>query len=236
MDLNGHELTWLGHAAVRLTLSDGTVALVDPWLNGNPACPESEQTQDRVDAVFLTHGHFDHFGDTLELATAHQPQVFAIHEIAVYLEGAGVGNVVGSNKGGTIEAPGGIEATLVDAVHSSGISGDDGIVAGGEAAGWVLSLPGGPTVYHAGDTTVFGDMALIGDLYSPDVALLPIGGHFTMGPEHAARAARMLGVSTVIPIHFGTFPILAGTPAELGAALEGTGIDVVSAEIGVPLS
>jgi len=236
MKLRGVELTWLGHAAVRLRLKDGTVLLIDPWLDGNPACPETEHSQDRVDAVYITHGHFDHIGSTFALAAAHSPQVFAIHEIAVYLEGAGVDNVVGSNKGGTVTGPGGVAATLVYAAHSSGISGDDGILPGGEAAGWVLAVPDGPTVYHAGDTTVFGDMNLIGELWSPDIALLPIGGHYTMGPDHAARAARMLGVSAVVPIHYGTFPALAGTPAELATALDGSGIKMVEAEPGVPIS
>ena len=236
MDLQGVELTWLGHAAFRLRLKDGTVLLIDPWLSGNPACPDAEREQERVDAIYLTHGHFDHFGDTEAIAAKHEPQIFAIHEIAVYLEGLGVANVVGSNKGGTVVGPGEVAATLVDAVHSSGLSGEDGILPGGEAAGWVLAVPGGPTVYHAGDTAVFGDMALIGELWSPDLALLPIGGHFTMGPVHAARAARLLGVSAVIPIHYGTFPILAGTPVDLAAALGSSGIEVIEATAGVPIT
>lgn len=235
MNLHGVELTWLGHASIRLRLTDGTVLLIDPWLEGNPACPEAEHSQDRVDGVFITHGHFDHIGDTLALSAAHSPQVFAIHEISVFLESQGVGNVVGSNKGGSVTGPGGVTATLVDAVHSSGMSGDEGIIPGGEAAGWILAVPDGPTVYHAGDTTVFGDMQLIGELWSPDLALLPIGGHYTMGPDHAAVAARMLGVSAVVPIHYGTFPILDGTPAELAAALDGSGIEMIEATAGVAI-
>lgn len=235
MDLGGIELTWLGHAATRVRLDDGTTVLIDPWLSTNPVCPEDEHAPARVDAIYLTHGHFDHVGDTVDLARATGAQLFAIHEISVWLEGAGLENVVGSNKGGVVEGPAGIRAALTDAVHSSGISGDQGIIPGGEAGGWVLEIPGGPTLYHAGDTTVFGDMALIGEIHSPDIALLPIGGHFTMGPAVAARAAGLLGVETVIPIHFGTFPILAGSPAEFREAGAGA-FEVVELEIGVPTS
>lgn len=233
MDLNGIELTWLGHAATRIRLGDGTTVLVDPWLAGNPACPESEHTQSKVDAIYLSHGHFDHMGNTVDIAKSTGCQVFAIHEIAVWLEAQGVDNVVGCNKGGMVEGPGGIRAFMTDAVHSSGISGDSGIVPGGEAGGWILDVGGGPTVYHAGDTTVFGDMALIRDIFSPDIALLPIGGHYTMGAGIASRAGRMLGVETVIPIHYGTFPILAGTPEELKEAAAGA-FEVVALEAGVP--
>jgi L-ascorbate metabolism protein UlaG (beta-lactamase superfamily) len=235
MVFNGVEATWLGHATFRFRLADGTTIYVDPWLAGNPACPEPDQSPDRVDAIYLTHGHFDHFGDTLALAAAHSPTIFCNHEISVYLGSKGVENVVGLNKGGTVDGPGGVSGTLVDAVHSSGISEGDGIVDGGDPGGWVLRFPGGPTVYHAGDTTVFGDMALIHAMYEPDVALLPIGGHFTMDPEGAARAALLVDAPTVIPIHFGTFPILAGTPAELAAALDGSDISVVEATIGAPI-
>ncbi len=234
MDLRGVELTWLGHGAVRLALGDGTTVMIDPWLDGNPACPEEVAEQERVDTIYITHGHFDHFGEAPALAQRTGAAVHAIHEIAVYLESHGV-HAIGSNKGGTVECAGGIKATLVDAVHSSGISGDPGIIPGGEAAGWVLEVPDGPTIYHAGDTAVFGDMALIGELWSPDIALLPIGGHFTMGPAHAARAGRLLGAPTVIPIHYGTFPILAGTPAALEEAADGA-FEVVELAIGSPAS
>lgn len=232
MDLGDITVTWLDHAAFRFRTKDGTVLYVDPWLSGNPACPESERDPQQVDGIFITHGHFDHVGDSVAIAAAHSPQVFAIHEISVWLEGQGVINVVGLNKGGTVEAPGGVLATLVSAVHSGGISGDAGIVPGGDPGGWVFEFPDGPTIYHAGDTMVFGDMALIGEMWSPDIALLPIGGHYTMGPQQAAKAAVLLGVETVVPIHFGTFPILVGTPDELRNAAAGA-FAVAELEVGV---
>lgn len=235
MVFNGVEATWLGHATFRFRLDDGTTIYVDPWLAGNPACPEADQSPDRVDAIYLTHGHFDHFGDTLSLAAEHSPMIFCNHEISVYLGSKGVENVIGLNKGGTVEGPGGVSGTLVHAVHSSGISDGDAIVDGGDPGGWILRFPDGPTVYHAGDTTVFGDMALIGSMYGPDVALLPIGGHFTMDPAGAAYAAHLIDAPTVVPIHYGTFPILAGTPDELAAELEGSDITVVPASIGEPV-
>ncbi len=236
MNLNGLEITWLGHAAVRIRRGDATIYL-DPWLAGNPACPEAEHQPAAVDAIYLTHGHFDHFGNTMDLVAAHSPQVFCIHEIAEYLTARGVENVVGSNKGGTVDGPAGVRATLVDAVHSSGISADDGSIAdGGDPGGWILEFPGGPTILHAGDTTVFGDMALIAELYRPEIGFLPIGGHFTMDPAGAAMAAQMLGLDVVVPIHYGTFPILAGTPEELRTALDGSGIDVIAPEIGETLT
>jgi L-ascorbate metabolism protein UlaG (beta-lactamase superfamily) len=168
----------------------------------------------------VTHGHFDHVGNTVEVAASTGAEVHAIHEVALWLESVGVGNVVGSNKGGTIECAGRIKASLTTAIHSSGISGDEGVIPGGEAGGWVLEFPDGPTVYHAGDTMVFGDMSLIREIWEPDIAFLPIGGWYTMGPRQAAMAGRLLEAETVVPIHYGTFPILTGTPEELRQAAE----------------
>lgn len=235
MQLNGVEMTWLGHATFRLRADDGTTVFFDPWLGGNPSCPESEHHQDRADAIYVTHGHFDHVGSLPDLARATDARIFAIHEIGVWAGSQGLEDVAGCNKGGTLEGPGGIKGSLVNAVHSSGISGDDGIVPGGDPGGWILEFPDGPTIYHAGDTMVFGDMALIGELWEPDIALLPIGGWYTMDPRQAAKAGKMLGVDTVVPMHFGTFPILVGTPDEL-EGYAGGAFEVKRLEIGAPVT
>ena len=217
MQHEGLEITWLGHAAFRFRLDDGTTILIDPFLNGNPLCPPEEANRQDVDAVFITHGHADHVGDVVNIARSAGAAVFSIFEIKNWLMWQGLGDeqTIGLNKGGTVTAPGGVEATFVHAVHSSGIYGDESMPTGGSPGGWVLDFPDGPTIYHAGDTDVFGDMSLIGELWEPTIACLPIGGHFTMDPRSAAKAARLLGVETVIPMHFGTFPILAGRPDQL---------------------
>src|SRR5205085_2942598 len=149
-------------------------------------------------------------------AARHSPAaVLAMIELGDFLEAKGVKNVIGYNKGGTTEAAG-LRFTLVDAHHSSSFGEQDGtIVYTGEPAGYIVTLEDGRRVYVAGDTCVFGDMALIGRLYKPDVAILPIGDFFTMGPMEAAEATRLLGVSTVVCTHYGTFPALTGTPDQL---------------------
>jgi L-ascorbate metabolism protein UlaG (beta-lactamase superfamily) len=214
LQTKGNTLTWLGHSAFRITTPSGKVILVDPWIQGNPACPESLKRVDQVDIMLITHGHFDHIADAVELGKKHQPQVVAIYETAVWLESKGVPNTIGMNKGGTLKV-GEIEVTMVNAIHSCGISDGDKIVYGGEASGYIIRLPGGFNIYHSGDTTVFGDMKIISELYSPEVALLPIGDFYTMGPKEAAHAIRLLGVKHMIPMHFGTFPALAGNPDKL---------------------
>jgi L-ascorbate metabolism protein UlaG (beta-lactamase superfamily) len=203
------ELTWLGHSSFRLDAADKRI-YVDPFLNGNPKCPEGEQTPERVDIIALTHGHGDHVGDTVELAKQHGCTVVAPVELADWLGSQGVENVRDPNKGGTTEVDG-VRFTMTNAFHSS--SNNDGAYMG-EPCGIVVRAED-KSIYFAGDTCVFGDMQLIGRLYSPDLAVLPIGDHYTMGPQEAALALELLGVKRCVPCHYGTFPPLVGRPAEL---------------------
>jgi L-ascorbate metabolism protein UlaG (beta-lactamase superfamily) len=206
-------LTWLGHASFRIDTPGGKRVYVDPFLSGNPKCPENEKEPERIDIIAITHGHGDHVGDTVELAKKFSPEIVAQVELKGWLgaQGAPVGNMPGTNKGGTIEAAG-VKFTLVNAFHSSSSEEGDYL---GEACGIVVGLEDGTTLYFAGDTCVFSDMQLIGRIYEPDVAILPIGDHFTMGPKEAAVALELLGVRRCVPCHYGTFPILVGTPDEL---------------------
>ncbi|HLW80678.1 MAG TPA: metal-dependent hydrolase [Candidatus Acidoferrales bacterium] len=210
----GNRITWLGHATFKITLANGKVVLLEGWVDGNPACPKEAKKLDRVDIMLLTHGHGDHIGDAIAIAKKFKPQVIAIYETAAWLESKGVKNVTGIGKGGTLKA-GEIEATMVHAIHSNSIQDGDKMIYGGEPAGYVVRLPGGLTIYHAGDTAIFSDMKLIGELYAPEVAMLPIGDFYTMGPREAAHAIRLLNVKHVIPMHYATFPVLTGTPEEL---------------------
>lgn len=223
-------ITWLGHGTFELILDGGQTIVIDPWVDGNPSFPAGRDFS-RIDTMLVTHGHFDHIHGAVSLAKRFHPQVISNFEICSWLESKGVENTSAMNKGGTQQA-GAMKVTMTDAKHSSGILDEGKFVYGGEPAGFVLHLPDGRRAYFAGDTAVFGDMALIAELYQPELAFLPIGDHFTMGPQQAALAARLLKVRTIIPMHYGTFPVLAGTPAELASLLAGSGIRVRELEIG----
>jgi L-ascorbate metabolism protein UlaG (beta-lactamase superfamily) len=213
--------TWLGHAGVEIKTPGAQVVLIDPWFE-NPRSPRTVDRQERCDVLLVTHGHFDHLSPaTLELARRTHPTMPCIHELSLFLsrELGEAAEIVGMNAGGTMETHG-LRVTMVPAVHSgSDVLGGETVRYFGEPIGFVVELENGFRVYDAGDTTVFGDMRLIRELYAPDLAILPIGGHFTMDAKLAAVAVEMLGVKHVLPVHWGTFPILAGTPEQLREAL-----------------
>jgi L-ascorbate metabolism protein UlaG (beta-lactamase superfamily) len=209
-------LTWLGHGGFRFDSPGGKRVYVDPWLE-NPRYPDSEARPERIDILAITHGHGDHVGSAVELGKRYSPRIVAIFELANWLESEGVAGAseLGMNKGGTVDVDG-IKFTMTHALHSGGfVSGTDGIVYLGDPAGYVVEVENGTKLYFAGDTAVFSDMQLIGRIYQPDVAVLPIGDHFTMSPREAAVALELLGVSRCVPGHYGTFPLLRGSPEEL---------------------
>ncbi len=203
---------------------------MDPWTEGNPKYPQGHSF-DRVDTMCISHGHFDHIHDAVPLAQRFSPQVVGIYETCHWLESKGVKNTSPMNKGGT-QLVGGVAITMTHAVHSCGILDDGKILYGGEAAGYVLRFEDGRALYFAGDTNVFTDMQLIARLYHPELAFLPIGDLFTMSPREAAVACRLLEVPRVIPMHFGTFPALIGTPQQLRELIAETGTAVWALEPG----
>lgn len=226
------EITWLGHGTFQLKPESGEVLLLDPWTDGNPSYPTSHSI-DRVDALLISHGHFDHIHDAVPIAKKFDPTVVCIYETGHWLESKGVGKVSAMNKGGSQQV-GSVTVTMTHAVHSCGILDDGKIIYGGEAAGYVLRFDDGRSLYFAGDTNVFADMSLIRELYQPELAILPIGDLFTMSPREAAVACRLLAPKKVIPMHFGTFPPLTGTPAELAKLVKDT--EVWPLEPGKPVA
>lgn len=231
MDLDGATITWLGHATFLIETPGQKSMVIDPWLKGNPKCPKTYHDLQAADIILITHGHFDHMGSAAELAQRTGASVVSNFEIASYLESQGVKKTIGMNKGGTVIF-GDIKVTMVHADHSSGITTENGTIYGGEASGFVVTLENGLTIYHGGDTNVFSDMQLIRELYAPDIALLPIGGHFTMSPKEAAYAVKLLQPKMVIPMHYGTFEALSGTPQALKDLLANQPVDVLALEPG----
>lgn len=223
--------TWLGHATFLFRSPGGKQILVDPWLTGNPACPESAQSIRELDVMLLTHGHSDHSTDAVTVARSTGAHVIAPYELALWLQHKGLQSVTGMNHGGTIVVSG-LSISMVPAFHSSSIEDGERVVYTGNPCGYVVGFEDGLTIYFAGDTAVFGDMRLIAELYHPAIAFLPIGDVFTMGPEQAAKACELLMVKQVVPMHFGTFPALTGTPARLRELVESQAVQVLELKPG----
>jgi L-ascorbate metabolism protein UlaG (beta-lactamase superfamily) len=224
-------ILWLGHSTFLLQSPGGKRLLFDPWITGNPASPDAARNLGKLDLILVSHGHSDHTGDAVAVARSSGAQVLAPFEVSVWLQGKGLQNVTGMNPGGTLHALG-LSITMVKAVHSSSVVEDGKVVYLGVASGYIVKFEDGLTIYFAGDTDVFGDMRLIGELYQPSIAFLPIGDLYTMGPLQAAKACELLGVKQVVPMHYGTFPALTGTPAKLRELVEPRGIQVLELKPG----
>ena len=224
-------ISWLGHSTFIVRTPGGRRILFDPWLAGNPACPPALKKPPKVDLILVSHGHGDHMDDLVLCARDSQAPVVAIYELCDWLGRKGIQAVLPMNKGGSQDVAG-LRITMTDARHSSGYVDNGQMVYMGEPAGFVVRLEDGRSIYYAGDTCLFGDMRLIGEMYKPEIAFLPIGDRFTMDPAAAARACEFLGVRQVVPMHWGTFPLLTGTPSRLKTLLEGRGVDVLELQPG----
>jgi L-ascorbate metabolism protein UlaG (beta-lactamase superfamily) len=219
-------ITWYGHSTFVITTPGGKRIVTDPWLEHNPMCPPGMKKITAADVVLVSHGHSDHTGDIVPVSRATNAPVIAVFELALWLERKGLQNIQGMGIGGTISVAG-LDITMVPAVHTSSVVENDTNVYLGQPAGFVVRMEDGQALYFAGDTAVFGDMRLIAEMHAPTIAFLPIGDHFTMGPEGAAIAARMLGARQVVPMHYGTFPVLTGTPERFKRLVDPFGIDVL---------
>jgi L-ascorbate metabolism protein UlaG (beta-lactamase superfamily) len=219
-------ITWYGHSTFLITTPGGKRIVTDPWLEGNPKCPPTMKKIAAADLILVSHGHSDHTGDVVPVSRATNAPIVAVYELAQWFERKGLGNLQGMNIGGTI-AIAGLHVTMVPAIHTSSVVEKDTIVYLGQPAGFVVRMENDQAFYFAGDTALFGDMRLIAEMHAPQIAFLPIGDHFTMGPEAASVAARVLGVRQVVPMHYGTFPILTGRPERLTQLVEPLGIDVL---------
>ena len=222
-------ITWLGHSSFSLRTPGSKTLLLDPWYTGNPSFPPNAKPK-QADVILVSHGHSDHITDAAATAKTTGATVVGIWEVASWLGSKGVQNLEPMNKGGTIAVKG-LRITMTEALHSSSFD-ENGIVYLGEPAGFVVRLENGQSFYFAGDTALFSDMKLIGEIYKPDIAFLPIGDRFTMGPDTAAMAAKWLGVKQVVPMHYGTFPLLTGTPEQLKQHLAGSGIQILELKPG----
>lgn len=231
---HGMTIQWVGHATFYLETAQGTSILIDPWLKSNPACPKDWHAPRKIDLVLCTHGHADHIGDALAVEKKYHPTFVGMNELAAWLTSKGVKSAVGMNLGGSYRFKD-VVVSMVTASHSSGIDDNGTIVYAGYPAGYVVQVDGEPAIYHAGDTALFSDMKLIRELYAPEIACLPIGDHYTMGPRAAAIAAEYVGAKKAIPIHYGTFPALTGTPAEFRKHMQGKPIEVIEMNPGESL-
>lgn len=220
----GFALTWLGHNSFKLVTRGARTVLLDPWVESNPSTPRESKTFDKIDVMSITHGHGDHMADAVTLGKKFKPTIVCNYEIHQFLQRKGLSGTAPMNKGGTQEVAG-LKFTMVHATHSSGIEDGGQVVYGGEACGYIITLEDGTRIYNAGDTGAHTDMALIAELYEPEIALLPIGDLFTMGPREAAVAVRMLRPKYVVPTHYGTFPALTGTPDALREELKKLGVN-----------
>jgi L-ascorbate metabolism protein UlaG (beta-lactamase superfamily) len=233
----GTTITWYGHSCFEIRTADGRTVLIDPWF-ANPSSPKAAEAVDRCDLLLVTHGHFDHLGDAVAIASRLRPAWPCMHEMSLWLARrlpGGAEQVIGMNKGGTVDVAG-LRVTMTTADHSAGDwnPGGETTLYLGDPVGFVIELEDGFRLYFAGDTRAFSDMRLIHDLYRPELAFLPIGDHYTMGPVEAALAVEFLAVDDVVPMHYGTFPVLTGTPDQLRAALDARGLGHVRVHAPVP--